>query len=896
MEIIIVVPRVESNKVKTTQVQQQKKSANSAGNYTVKSGDTVYKLYKAFNFKSEQEFRDYVKLSGTGVLQKGSTINLPSVKLETTISAIAKKYNCSVADILALNPQIKDPSRLQKGALVFVPVRPFVSKKQSVEPVKQKESAEQSSKPAPQRTPVAPPEQPKETYSAKDIAAELKEAGSAWTWNSLNSKKFKAALAKINKDNVKDVIKEYDLISKKESLINMICSEVTSSEESRKTAVMDIYHKLAEAAGKKAATPDVEAAFKAELDKEFDEMGFVSTKKLDPIVKSLINGVYPDWIPRTKASGDTNIIVNGEKSDFTVESLHKDWQKNAKNWNRPVKRPMPSVDVNGNVIADVQVFEPAVKKGSLSGHTIIVNSGHGGAMCGPDNSLTFDPGASNAYTVTKKVGKRIVETEHKSKFHGNGGKALEEWVVNRQFADELTQQLTKQGAKVVYISGSVYVAPEAIEQYRKNADMVISLHANSHKSSDGVIIIPTTSKGGNPDSEDAEFASVIQNNLESRATFEGRTTVRTQGLAALRDARGKAYSGPDIMIETGNLKDETDVANLTNSKYRTSMVSGITDSVVEFLNPSKKKVVRTNNTKPVEPNKFVTVRENQPHKVKAGENLSVIAKKYGVQIYGLKSVNNMTSDRLSVGQVLNIPPTIMAKNVNSLGDVASAVGLSEDYIKNLKRIEDDSKLGENQFHTKMYTDKNGNLTIGIGHLIKPNEISKYKNETLTKPEVCTLLAQDILDRAENLKVILGADTYNNLPKPLKDAVMDFTFSRGESTIKNHPGFVDALKKGDYAKAISLMNIDYSIVKDKNGKSKKVYLTGMVKRRLFEIHTASQIYKGKLPKTVKQTVQTLYERGLAHMQTEFSDAQQRANIKVGYDKYIKELFGDDVTLK
>ena len=61
---------VEETSVKRT-------SDKKDGNYTVKSGDSVYKLSRMFNFKSEQEFRNYVKISGTAQLYKNSKINLP---------------------------------------------------------------------------------------------------------------------------------------------------------------------------------------------------------------------------------------------------------------------------------------------------------------------------------------------------------------------------------------------------------------------------------------------------------------------------------------------------------------------------------------------------------------------------------------------------------------------------------------------------------------------------------------------------------------------------------------------------------------------------------------------------------------------------------------------------
>ena len=50
------------------------------------------------------------------------------------------------------------------------------------------------------------------------------------------------------------------------------------------------------------------------------------------------------------------------------------------------------------------------------------------------------------------------------------------------------------------------------------------------------------------------------------------------------------------------------------------------------------------------------------HKVKSGENLSTIAKKYGVTVAALKKANNMTGDALRAGQSLKIPAKTTTKS------------------------------------------------------------------------------------------------------------------------------------------------------------------------------------------------------------------------------------------
>jgi LysM repeat protein/lysophospholipase L1-like esterase len=92
---------------------------------------------------------------------------------------------------------------------------------------------------------------------------------------------------------------------------------------------------------------------------------------------------------------------------------------------------------------------------------------------------------------------------------------------------------------------------------------------------------------------------------------------------------------------------------------------------VKVIYPSEKPQVRLS-TK-VEPLKVSsTVSTNvKYHRIKSGETLSVIARKYGVTVAQLKKANNMRSDRINAGKSLKIPsktvaqvaPVILDKNV-----------------------------------------------------------------------------------------------------------------------------------------------------------------------------------------------------------------------------------------
>ncbi len=639
--------------IKASDVETESKSSanKGVGNYTVSSGETLYSLMKKLNFKNEAEIRSFLKLSGTQSLKKGQSLSLPTTKLETTVYAIARKYHMTFNDLKALNPHIKDFSKLPKGALINVPIRPFAGSSSAASTAKQSDdkksqykasdqhSAKSKSDSAPKPTTpsqvkannaqrktqsskssVKPTEvkakdvEHNQSITSKEIAEKLRDISKKI--GAISSDEFKKTFELINKDNIVEVLEEYAKIKgNKESLIEMILSEVSNKKDDRKKAVMKIYDLVAERAGDFVATPEKRKAFENELTRQLTSWNvsnffMADSKYLDKAIDELLesfgensgstptssvskptsknNGKLPAGGKSMikKAPSQTKVTVNGHKTNKTIAQVHQDWENNAARWKRNVTRPEPVTDENGNITAGVTIYEDKnVKNGVLSGKTIIVNPGHGAAMANPKSSfegqLMFDPGSSNA------VMNGNVET---NEFIGNGGKPLEEWHVNSKFAADLTKQLVSQGAKVIYITGSVYTVPKAIRQYRKDADMVVSLHSNSAGNSRGIVLIGTdlvTGEKRTPDKADSNFANILQNELNENSWFRGITNTKTQGLAVLRDGSNRPYNGPDILIETGNLKNEKDVANLNSRQFREYLVEGIDRGIVRCLTGQK---------------------------------------------------------------------------------------------------------------------------------------------------------------------------------------------------------------------------------------------------------------------------------------------------------------------
>ena len=282
----------------------------------------------------------------------------------------------------------------------------------------------------------------------------------------------------------------------------------------------------------------------------------------------------------TPVKNGQTIAVNGEKTNWTVETLYQDWEKTAKRNLRAVKRPLPEVDANGNIVASVKVLEPN-GDGAFSGKTILINPGHGGAVNniqkGGKINVNFDPGTSNA-----KMSKKNPNLET-NEFIGNGGKSLEEWVVNMRIADDLAEKIRKEGGTVIYVQGSVYSAQKAIRsiQKKQKLNMIVSLHSNSDGAKRGILVI--ANKRGGVDKKDKALAEVITKQLNKHSWFKGITQQKEQSLGVLSTSSITSSSVPGVLIETGNLKNEKDVANLNSRNFKKELINSIFEGMKQYL-------------------------------------------------------------------------------------------------------------------------------------------------------------------------------------------------------------------------------------------------------------------------------------------------------------------------
>ena len=89
---------------------------------------------------------------------------------------------------------------------------------------------------------------------------------------------------------------------------------------------------------------------------------------------------------------------------------------------------------------------------------------------------------------------------------------------------------------------------------------------------------------------------------------------------------------------------------------------------------------------------IVTVNE---YIVKSGDSLYSIAKKYNTSVDELKSLNNLTSNMLSVGQKLNIPVTEEVSNVYTVKSGDNLYSIARKFNTTVNEIKSKNNLGSN---------------------------------------------------------------------------------------------------------------------------------------------------------------------------------------------------------
>jgi N-acetylmuramoyl-L-alanine amidase len=102
---------------------------------------------------------------------------------------------------------------------------------------------------------------------------------------------------------------------------------------------------------------------------------------------------------------------------------------------------------------------------------------------------------------------------------------------------------------------------------------------------------------------------------------------------------------PSLLVETGfisNVKEET---LLNSAAHQSKLAKALHRAVYKYFksNPPQ--------------GSYLAQRKTRQHKIRSGESLSELAKRYQISVVRLRSYNNISGDVLKIGQVIKIPST-----------------------------------------------------------------------------------------------------------------------------------------------------------------------------------------------------------------------------------------------
>ena len=199
--------------------------------------------------------------------------------------------------------------------------------------------------------------------------------------------------------------------------------------------------------------------------------------------------------------------------------------------------------------------------------------------------------------------------------------------------------------------------------------------------------------------------------------------------------------------------------------------------------------------------------------VKKGDTLYGIANKYGISVDELKAINNLTSNNLSVGQVLQIPEIIeedvpneniyIVKSGDTLYSIANKYGMSVQELKDLNKLTSNNlSIGQQLVVSEGNAGTLDTYTVKAGDTLY--SIAKKYGLTVSELKQLNNLTSDILSIGQVLNI---SNSNTSLP------FNTYTVKSGDSLYsiaKKYGITVDALKSAN-GKTSNLLSIGEILV-------------------------------------------------------------------------------------
>ena len=243
--------------------------------------------------------------------------------------------------------------------------------------------------------------------------------------------------------------------------------------------------------------------------------------------------------------------------------------------------PSTSTSLNPGTLpggyAQPQVLGPTAT-GPLDGRRVLVDPGHnGGNASRPDliNALVPDGAGSKACDTTGTA----------------GTDGFPESTFTLLLARQLVSDLRAQGATVVmtrntYTGVGPCVNIRAQEGNSPPADVAISLHADGAPSGDyGFTVLQPAGVGPSRSITTASHRLALD--IRNALTAGGITMTNylgVNGVSTRSDLAGLNLSVvPKVLVEFGNMKNSTDLANMESAPWRARVAQHVTNALVEFV-------------------------------------------------------------------------------------------------------------------------------------------------------------------------------------------------------------------------------------------------------------------------------------------------------------------------
>ncbi|KUM38585.1 N-acetylmuramoyl-L-alanine amidase [Pseudomonas sp. EpS/L25] len=228
---------------------------------------------------------------------------------------------------------------------------------------------------------------------------------------------------------------------------------------------------------------------------------------------------------------------------------------------------------------------------------------------------------------------------------------------------------------------------------KKGADLFISIHADSAPSSsaEGVTVFALSQRGATSeaarwladaenrsdqvggvsdalDNKDPMLAGVLMDlsmtatvasSLEVGQTILGQVGRATKLLHSRVEQAGfvvlKSPDIPSILVETGFITNANESAKLASPAHQGLLARQIQAGVVQYFQHRPPPGTYLAWQREQRGGKLGIVRGVDQHRVQPGESLSLIARRYDVDLSTLRAANRLKGDRIRSGQVLTIP-------------------------------------------------------------------------------------------------------------------------------------------------------------------------------------------------------------------------------------------------